>query len=86
MAETATAFRLLCAHLRAAAEIADALAGPAPAPPEDEPVIACPCGEKREDKLEDTSHPDEGGRSVPRITCLTCGKSFNPKAEEVAHG
>lgn len=92
MGETATAFRLLRAHLEAAAAILDGLIpeAPVPAPPDDEleeQPIACPhCGEKREEKLEDSTAADEGGHLVPRVTCLTCGKSFNPNAEEVAHG
>ena len=90
MGETATALRLLRAHLRAASEIADALAverAPEPPPPDEEPEGACPhCGEAREEKLEETSFAGEDGRLIPRVTCLTCGKSVTTKAEEVAHG
>jgi len=86
--DTATALRLLRAHLAAASEILDALVPPPdqPAPPDEEPGIACPCGETRDEKLEETSFAGEDGRLIPRVTCLTCGKSFNPKGEEVAIG
>lgn len=81
MGETSTALRLLGAHLRAAAEIVDALIGPPPAGPDEAPELACPCGETRDEKLEETPFAGEDGRLVPRVTCLTCGKSFNPKEE-----
>lgn len=84
------ALRLLCAHLRAAEAIAAGLLkqdAPEPEMPPDEPVLTCPyCSEKRDEKLEDTSHANEGGALVPRVTCLSCGRSFNPKGEEVAIG
>ncbi len=91
MGDTATALRLLRAHLAAASALVDAMEPSAqpevPAPPDEDPEIACPnCGEKRDEKLEDSTHADDGGRLVPRVTCLSCGKSFNPKPEEVARG
>lgn len=78
------ALRLIRAHLEAAAALLDALVEPVPAGPDEpeEQGLACPhCGEKREEKLEDSTCADEGGRLVPRVTCLSCGKSFNPKGE-----
>lgn len=46
---------------------------------EDAPIMACPfCSEGAGDRLEDTS--TSRGK---RTTCLSCGKSFGPGAEEV---
>jgi DNA-directed RNA polymerase subunit RPC12/RpoP len=91
VAETTTTLRLLRAHLEAASALIDGLMPPdqRPAGPDEpeEVQVTCPhCNEKRESKLEDSTAPDEGGRLIPRVTCLSCGKSFNPKAEEVIHG
>jgi predicted RNA-binding Zn-ribbon protein involved in translation (DUF1610 family) len=87
--ETSTTLRLLRAHLEAATLLIDALMPPVvqPAGPDEPPELACPnCGEKRDEKLDDSTMADESGHLVPRVTCLTCGISFNPKAEEVVHG
>lgn len=77
-----TALGLLRAHLVAAVSIIDGLIG-VPPTEGDGPELACPhCGERREAKLEETTAADEGGNLTPRVTCLTCGKSFNPTGEE----
>lgn len=89
MGDVSTTLRLLRAHLEAAAVLVDALCPQPAAPPDElqEQALACPhCAEKREDKLEDSTAPNEAGRLVPRVTCLSCGKSFNPKGEEEANG